>query len=155
MLLIPYFTDPVGLPCESQSQISLILTEALSLEMRLSSLSGTVRCQAPSFASYRLRNISSLFRFFATGNWEIFLFTQGELVFDLYHNFRESFLRACRILEGWWWMLSRVKRSRGYGWPSYMSLNLFPMSLSNPWSQMARALLYAPCWAFQAQLGIT
>jgi hypothetical protein len=34
MLLKPHFTDLIGLPCESQSQISVILTEALSLEMR-------------------------------------------------------------------------------------------------------------------------
>jgi hypothetical protein len=42
------FHGPIGLPYESQSQISLILIEALSLEMRLSSLSGIVRCQAAS-----------------------------------------------------------------------------------------------------------
>lgn len=68
--------------------------------MCLSSLSGTVRCQAPSFVSYRLHNMFSLFRFFATGNWESSLFSQGKLIFELYHNFRENFLRAYHLLEG-------------------------------------------------------
>ncbi len=43
--------DPIGLPCESQSLISLISTEALSLEMRLNSLSGTV-CYQGTFLGY-------------------------------------------------------------------------------------------------------